>query len=876
MSNESETDSNADVNSLLTIMMALIVISLFSALPKRLLNVIPVVYVMLLFILCLTSILIAVQVDLSSVFGALYLSKSNSELLQSLYLPPLIFSEVFKLNIRTFRTAYWQVMWLIFPGVVFGAGMTALYVLYLMPSGPPFFTVYEALCFGGALSTTDPIAVLMVLHEIGAPVRLKALVGGESLLNDGTSIIIVTLFLQLQEGAQYSGGDIVGFIFRELLVGPLFGLLVGCITLAHMRLLEDQVVPLVTLSFACPYITFIIVSTYFKSSGVLALVAMGLVINRFGRAFLNKHLEHVEAFWNQVEFFTTCLLYTQSGLYVAQDFYLGGLTAVDWGSLFGLFGWITLVRGVMILLSFPILQRLGYGLTWREAVVMVHGGLRGAVSILLSITIAASPAVSDRTSSLTLFFIAGIVLLMCFNVVTTGPLCRALGLQFDKTQPVYATLSRLVEESTVQTLMSTGMENAREVWEEGANAQLHHHHPWRKKREAGEDDAPLVIKESLVEKRYHLNLAFKQTFETLLETRLIKRSAWFALLMAVEGLIDEHKRSEHIGLMSWDLVETRIEIWKMRAHCGSQNEYHAVQKLFDQDEDIDSETFPNVHNATVEHFTYCAFGLLVAHERSRTIMRETFFEDKHDLSLLLNESLKASAAPARFINRVFVAFPVVIAKIKRHHVKAQVHRQNLGILRGMKRRGILNEAVLKQLFDGIELMDKVVEKIDFDLHPPLTVGELGEGLNTNPNFGPFHKRTVKRQVSLLSHTDEEEAHCHNVADLGSSFKAGAGAATAAAIAMTAAATTTPTTTETTPTMQPEEDVESATSVPKAADDDDDDEEDESNEEEEDAIAAGEFVERVLDESHFPTMQETLERLENEQYVTEDVEPDVKF
>lgn len=77
-------------------------------------------------------------------------------------------------------------------------------------------------------------------------------------------------------------------------------------------------------------------------------------------------------------------------------------------------------------------------------------------------------------------------------------------------------------------------------------------------------------------------------------------------------------------------------------------------------------------------------------------------------------------------------------------------------------------------------------------------------------------------------------------------------------------------------MQPEEDVESATSVPKAADDDDDDEEDESNEEEEDAIAAGEFVERVLDESHFPTMQETLERLENEQYVTEDVEPDVKF
>ncbi|KAH9255326.1 hypothetical protein BASA81_006778 [Batrachochytrium salamandrivorans] len=861
-----ETGDNTDVDSLLTIMVALITVSLFSALPKRLLDVIPVVYVMLLFVLCLTSILIAAQVDLSSVFGALYLSKSNSELLQSLYLPPLIFSEVFKLNIRTFQTAYWQVMWLIFPGVVFGTGLTALYVLYLMPSGPPYFTVYEALCFGGALSTTDPIAVLMVLHEIGAPVRLKALVGGESLMNDGTSIIIVTLFLQLQEGVQYSGGDIVGFIFRELLVGPLFGLLVGCITLVCMRVLEDQVVPLVTLSFACPYITFIVVSTYFKSSGVLALVAMGLVINRFGRAFLNKHLEHVEAFWNQMEFFTTSLLYTQSGLYVAQDFYLGGITSMDWGSLFGLFGWITLVRGIMILLSFPILQRLGYGLTWREAVVMVHGGLRGAVSILLSITIAASPAVSDRTSSLTLFFIAGIVLLMCFNVVTTGPLCRALGLQFDKTQPVYATLSKLVEESTVQTLSNTGMENARKVWEDVADKHLHlhRHHPWRMK-EAGEESAPLVIKESLVEKRYHLNLAFKQTFETLLETKLIKRSAWFALLMAVEGLIDEHKRSEHIGLMSWDLVETRLEIWKMRAHCGSQNEYHAVRKLFDQDEDIDSETFPNVHNVTVEHFTYCAFGLLVAHERSRTIMRETFFQDKHDLSLLLNESLKACAAPAKFINRVFVAFPIVIAKIKRHHVKAQVRRQNLGILRGMKRRGILSEAVLKQLFDGIALMDEVVEKIDFDLHSPLTVGELGEGLNANPNFGPFQKRAavlLKRQVSLLSQADEEEGH--HVVDSSSSFEAATVVITAATGTTAATAATTTTTTA---AMEPEEDAESATPVSAVAT---------AEEGEEDAAATGEFVDRVLNECRFPTMQETLERLENEQYVTEDVEPDVKF
>lgn len=656
------------------------------------------------------------------------------------------------------------------------------------------------------MSTTDPIAVLMVLHEIGAPVRLKALVGGESLLNDGTSIIIVTLFLQLQEGVVYSGGDIVAFIFRELFVGPLFGIVMGYATLVCMRSLEEHAVPLVTLSFAVPFVTFIITSTYFKSSGVLAIVAMGLLINRFGKAFLNRHLEHVESFWSQVEHFSTCLLYTQSGLYVAQDLMLGGIDSVDWGSLFGLFAWITLVRAMMILLSYPLLQRMGYGLNWREAVVMVHGGLRGAVSILLSFTIAGSPAVGDRASSLTLFFISGIVLLMCFNVITTGPLCRALGLQFDKSQPVYTTLRRILEESTLFTLNSTGIVDSAKVWREVTSAPVELCSP--------------VLKESLVEKRYHLNLGFKQTFETLLETRLINRPAWFSLLMSVEPLIDEHVRSPEERLMTWDLVEKRLELWKLKTRCSSHEEYLAVRSLLNDKFESNIATFENTYNATVKHFTYCAFALLVAHERSRKIMRETFFEDKEHLQLLLDESLEACRKPARFINRVFVTFPAIIGKIKRHHARTQVNRQNLGILRGMKRRGILNEAVLKQLCNSIEHMNQSVEKIDFDLHEPLSIGVYGEGLSANPNFGPFRKsqssllhQQLSRQGSLVSNHGLE----HDLVD--------------PAIAES---------------QKPEE-----------------------------ATKEEEYLEKLINENQFPAMEEVLDRLEAEQQVEHQVEPELK-
>lgn len=202
MINQSDMDTvfNVDVSSLNTIMVSLVVVALFSALPQRLLNSIPVVYVMLLTMMVFSFALLWSGVDMANFFGALYVSKANSSFLQALYLPPLIFSEVFKLNLASFQRTWWQVVWLILPGVVFGAALTALFVMYMMPSGPPYFTAFEAMCFGGAMSATDPIAVMIVLHEMGAPARLRALVGGESLLNDGkhahTSEATNVLFVQ--------------------------------------------------------------------------------------------------------------------------------------------------------------------------------------------------------------------------------------------------------------------------------------------------------------------------------------------------------------------------------------------------------------------------------------------------------------------------------------------------------------------------------------------------------------------------------------------------------------------------------------------------------------------------------------------------------
>ncbi|KAH9254845.1 hypothetical protein BASA81_007095 [Batrachochytrium salamandrivorans] len=728
--NGTEYSFNVDVSSLNTIMASLVIVSLFSALPKRLLDSIPVVYVMLLVVMVFTILLIGMGVDLEYFFGSLYVSKANSQFLQALYLPPLIFSEVFKLNLPTFQRTFWQVIWLILPGVVFGAALTALYVMYLMPSGQPYFSLYEAMCFGGALSATDPIAVLIVLHEMGAPARLRALVGGESLLNDGSSIIVVALFLEMLEGREFGFGDILVFALEELILAPMIGLGVGLVTLGMMLLLKDKVIPLVTMSLAAPYIAFNLSANTFGLSGVMSLIAMGLVLNRFGRAILNTHMEHVEAFWLQIEFIATSLLYTQSGIYLGSNLYLGGITWMDWVSLGGLYVWITLVRAIMVAASFPLLQRVGYGIDWKEAVIMVHGGLRGSLCILLSFAIAGSSGVSPRTASLTLFFAAGLVLLMCINVVTTGPLCEYLGLKFDNKQPVYLTLKREIENSTVRTLAQA----------RGCNAPT------------AEPPSPLIVSitSSLGVQRFHLALVCKQCFDSLLEHRLVSHTAWFTLLVATERLMEEHDHTA-LALLQWDMLDHRFQLVRLRMTVSRQ-EYQAIIDLLEGVEALPIAT----SNVVAEYLVFCAFALLVAQERVREVLRDTFASQaKSDFKLLWQESLDASQGAAKFINLAFVQCPLAVQHVKERHVRAQVHENNNRVLNHMKHRGVVNEIVCKQLEVEMDKMDQHVAGLQFDLVGCRSVGPVGELLGSNPNFGPW-------AITPTTRPEEEEEVYHSV------------------------------------------------------------------------------------------------------------------
>lgn len=106
------------------------------------------------------------------------------------------------------------------------------------------------------------------------------------------------------------------------------------------------------------------------------------------------------------------------------------ITYVDWLKLLGLFVILMLIRGVVVLLSYPILSKYAYGFSWQQAVILVYGGLRGAVGLALALIVnRANGEVSDQVRHLTLFHVAGIaVLTLMINATTTGYILDRLGL----------------------------------------------------------------------------------------------------------------------------------------------------------------------------------------------------------------------------------------------------------------------------------------------------------------------------------------------------------------------------------------------------------------------------------------------------------------
>jgi NhaP-type Na+/H+ or K+/H+ antiporter len=99
----------------------------------------------------------------------------------------------------------------------------------------------ECLVIGSVISTTDPVAVVALLKELGTSIKFNTLLEGESLLNDGTAFVFFLVCLDVVRNGVFEFWPSVIKFFRLSFGGPLFGILMGWICIAWIsRILKDN------------------------------------------------------------------------------------------------------------------------------------------------------------------------------------------------------------------------------------------------------------------------------------------------------------------------------------------------------------------------------------------------------------------------------------------------------------------------------------------------------------------------------------------------------------------------------------------------------------------------------------------------------------
>ena len=337
------------------------------------------------------------------------------ELILALFVPPLVFEAAFHLNLTELRRNLTSILLMAVPGVL----LTTLIVGGIVSFGTGL-ALPIALVFGSLVAATDPVAVVSLFRLLGVPKRLSVLVEGESLLNDGTALVLFNLMLAIVITGEFNLLSGVLEFIKVSLGGIMMGLLLGWIISRLISRIDDYLIE-ITLTTVLAYGSYLL-AEQMHFSGVLAVVAAGLITGSLGPQGMSPTTRIVLFnFWEYITFLVNSLVFLLIGL------------DVDIWALFQSWQPIAWSIGAVLVARIIVVYGLGWitnrisepvSLRWRH--VIAWGGLRGALSLALALSLPATFG-DDRFLLRTMAFGVALFTLLV-QATTMRPLVRMLGI----------------------------------------------------------------------------------------------------------------------------------------------------------------------------------------------------------------------------------------------------------------------------------------------------------------------------------------------------------------------------------------------------------------------------------------------------------------
>ncbi len=353
----------------------------------------------------------------------------STDIIYFLLLPLLLFESAVHMNFHQFRLQFKTVTFLATFGLLLSIATIAILVTYL--AGLPFSV---ALLFGALISATDPIAVLAIFKNLGAPKRLSLLADGESMFNDATGVIAYKVVAAaVLAGNSLGAGETIQGVgsFLVVFVGSI-GLGAVCAYLMSLfiaKIDNDRLVE-TTMTVALAIGSFVIAEHFFHFSGVITTVVAGIVLGNLGKTRISAGVhQFLEELWEYIGFIALSVVFFFSTftleiehLFSRPLFFLLIVVCVFIG------------RAVSVYVSFWITNRSklffdepNVPLAWQH--VLTWGGLRGVIPLVLVYSI------PDSYMYKGLLLQATLITFLCtlfINATTIDKLLIALGLHLPK------------------------------------------------------------------------------------------------------------------------------------------------------------------------------------------------------------------------------------------------------------------------------------------------------------------------------------------------------------------------------------------------------------------------------------------------------------
>jgi len=317
------------------------------------------------------------------------------------FIPVLIFEAAYNIDKQQLKKNLIVILFLAIIAMLLTCLIVAVLLFYGIghESGFPWLA---ALITGAILAATDPVAVVDKLRETKAPKRISVLLEGESLFNDATAIVLFSVFLSMATATDlvvsiFSIDSMLSVVadfslifFGGALTGLFVGLLFGVLQKSAKQPLLAGVMSLVV-----AYGSYIL-AEHLMVSGIMSTLLAALSFSMLSESKDKLASEQNEGaqtavtgnkyLWSMLAHVANVSVFLIMGAVITL-----GMFEQRWLAMLIAIAALLVARAISVygvLLFFASFKKLK--VPFLSQTVMVWGGLRGAVTLALALSLPTS------------------------------------------------------------------------------------------------------------------------------------------------------------------------------------------------------------------------------------------------------------------------------------------------------------------------------------------------------------------------------------------------------------------------------------------------------------------------------------------------------